>query len=166
MEESDMAERGTGSLTIALPSEREIVMRRVFDAPRELVFKAYTDPEAIPQWWGPRAYTTTVDEMDVRPGGVWRFVQHGADGAEHAFNGVYREVAPPERIVSTFEYEGLPGHVVLDTVTFEERDGKTTLTTRSLFDTVEDRDGMLQSGMESGAAESMDRLAELLQTMV
>jgi uncharacterized protein YndB with AHSA1/START domain len=161
--EENMAERSSGSLTIALPSDREIVMTRVFDAPRELVFEAYTDPEAIPQWWGPRAYTTTVEKMDVRPGGAWRFVQRGADGAEHAFNGVYRDVVPPERLVSTFEYEGLPGHVVVDTATFEERDGKTTLTTRSLFDTVEDRDGMLQSGMETGAAESMDRLAEFLR---
>jgi uncharacterized protein YndB with AHSA1/START domain len=87
--------RNTGALTVTTPSDREIVMTRVFDAPRELVFKAYTDPSLIPQWWGPRGFTTTVDQMDVRPGGVWRFVQRGPDGSEYAFNGVYREIAPP-----------------------------------------------------------------------
>ena len=157
--------KSSSGLTVATPSDREIVMTRVFDAPRELVFRAYTDPEAIPLWWGPRRLTTTVVEMDVRPGGAWRFVQRDADGNEYGFHGVYREIVPPERVVSTFEFEGMPGHVAVDTVTLEEHDGKTTLTTRSLFDTVEDRDGVLQSGMESGAAESMDRLAELLATM-
>ncbi|MBM2843984.1 MAG: polyketide cyclase [Anaerolineales bacterium] len=103
--------------------------------------------------------------MEARPGGVWRFVQHAADGSEYAFNGVYREVVPPERIVDTFEFEGLPGHAVVETVTFEERGGLTTVRTLSRFATVEDRDGMIQSGMEEGAAERIDRLAELLKTM-
>jgi uncharacterized protein YndB with AHSA1/START domain len=100
--------------------------------------------------------------MDVRPGGAWRFVQRDPDGNEFAFNGVYHEVLPPERLVYTFEFEGVPGHVLLETVTFEELDGKTRLTDRSVFQTVEDRDAMVQSGMESGAKEAMDRLAELL----
>lgn len=142
-----------------------LVITRVFDAPRELVFKAYTDPNLIPQWWGPRGYTTTVDKMDVRPGGVWRFVQRGPDGNEYAFNGVYREIVPTERLAYTFEFEGMPGHVLLETVTFEEHDGKTKVTATALFDTVEDRDGMLKSGMEGGAAESWDRLTEHLGTM-
>jgi uncharacterized protein YndB with AHSA1/START domain len=145
-----------------MPSDREIVMTRVFDAPRELVFKVCTDPTLIPQWWGPRILTTTVDKMDVRPGGVWRFVQRDPGGNEFAFNGEYREIVPPARIVQTFEFEAMPGHVVLETVTFEDHDGKTKLTVTSLFQNVEDRDGMLQSGMEAGATESHDRLAELL----
>jgi len=140
-------------------------MTRVFDAPRALVFKACTDPNAIPRWWGPSRYETTVDTMDVRPGGVWRFVSRGADGAEFAFNGVYREIVPPERIVQTFEFEGMPGHISVDTMTLEEHDGKTTLTSTSLFDSVEDRDGMLHSGMEDGAAETYDRLENLLGSM-
>jgi len=152
----------SAALTLTMPSDREIVMARVFDAPRELVFKAYTDPNLIPQWWGPRGDTTSVDKMDVRPGGVWRYVHRRPDGNEHAFNGVYREIVPPERLVYTFEFEGMPGHVLLETVTFEEHDGKTTLTDTALFQTVEDRDGMLKSGMEEGAAESLDRLEELL----
>jgi uncharacterized protein YndB with AHSA1/START domain len=160
-----MAELNRAASTMTLPSDREIVMTRAFDAPRELVFKAYTDPKAIPHWWGPRRYATTVYRMDVRPGGAWRFVSRGADGEEFAFNGVYREIVPPERLVYTFEFEGLPGPVLLETVAFEEHDGRTMLTDTLLFDTVEDRDGMLESGMESGATESMDRLAELLQTM-
>jgi uncharacterized protein YndB with AHSA1/START domain len=157
--------KNTGALTVTTPSDREIVMTRVFDAPRELVFKAYTDSTLIPQWWGPRGFTTTVDQMDVRPGGVWRFVQRGPDGSEYAFNGVYREIAPPQRIVSTFEFEGMPGHVSVETLTLEEHTGKTKVTSTSLFQTVEDRDGMLQSGMEAGAAETYDRFAELLEAL-
>jgi len=148
---------------IAEPGKQEIVMTRLFDAPRELVFKAYTDPNLIPQWWGPKNLTTTVDKMDVREGGVWRFVQRDSEGNEYAFHGVYHAIVSPERLVYTFEFEGMPGHVLLATVTFEElNDGKTKLTDRSVFQSVEDRDGMLQSGMEEGAAESMDRFAELL----
>lgn len=160
-----MVTKEKSTLTLTLPSDREIVMTRDFDAPRELVFKAYTDPKSIPQWWGPRGYTTTVDKMDVRPGGVWRFVQRNQDGNEFAFNGVYREIVPPERLVYTFEFEGMRGHVMLETVTFEEHDGKTKLTDKALFDNVEDRDGMLKSGMEQGAAETMDRFAELLKEL-
>jgi uncharacterized protein YndB with AHSA1/START domain len=147
------------------PSEQEIVMTRIFDAPRERLFEAYTDPSAIPRWWGLGRFTTSVDVMDVRPGGIWRFVQHDPDGNEYAFNGEYREVIKPERLTHTFEFEGTPGHVLLETVTFEEDDGKTKVTATTVFQTVEDRDGMLKSGMEDGAAESMDRLAEYLASM-
>jgi len=142
--------------------DRQVVMTHVFDAPRELVFKMYTDPSLIPEWWGPRGLATTVDKMDVRPGGSWRFVQRSQDGSEFAFNGVYREVMPPERVVDSFEFEGMPGHVLTETATLEEQDGKTLLTVTSVFETVEDRDAMLASGMEQGATESMDRFAELL----
>jgi uncharacterized protein YndB with AHSA1/START domain len=148
-----------------LPSDREIVMERVFNAPRSLVFRAYTDPQLIPKWWGPRYLTTTVDKMNVRVGGAWRFVQRDADGNEYAFNGVYREIVPPERLSYTFEFEGMAGHVLVETVAFEERNGKTKITVTSLFASVEDRDGMLQSGMEAGANDSAERLAELLETL-
>lgn len=147
---------------IAEPGKQEIIITSTLDAPRDLVFKAYTDPNAIPQWWGPRGLTTVVDQMDVRPGGIWRFVHRDAEGNEYGFHGVYHDVVSPERIVSTFEFEGMPGHVLLATMTFEEQDGKTKLTDASVFQSVEDRDGMLQSGMEGGASESMDRLEELL----
>ncbi len=158
-----MSTKNISTSTLTLPSEREIVMTRVFDAPRELVFKAYTDPKLIPQWWGLRSNTTTVDKMDVRPGGVWRFVQSSADGNQDGFRGEYREIIPPQRLVNTFEWEGMPGHIVVDTAIFEELPGqKTRLTVTSLFASVEDRDGMLASGMEDGANETWDRLAELL----
>ena len=146
----------------AEPGKQEIVISRVFDSLRELVFKAFTDPNHIPKWWGPKRFTTTVDKMDLRPGGIWRFVQRDAGGNEYAFHGVYHEIVPPERLVYTFEFEGMPGHVLLETVTFEEHAAKTILTNRSVFQTVGDRDGMLKSGMEEGAAETMDRFAELL----
>lgn len=148
--------------TLTLPSDREIVMTRIFDAPRELVYKAHTDPALVPLWWGRRNYTTIVDRMDVRPGGAWRFVQHTPDGGEYAFNGVYREVVPPERIVQTFEFEGYPGHIQVETIVFEDLGGRTLLTSTARFDSLEDRDGMLQSGMEEGAVESWDQLEELL----
>ncbi len=159
-----MSERTESTYAMTLPTDREIVMTRVFDAPRELVFKAHVDPEAIPRWWGPRRYTTIVDKMDLRPGGVWRFVQRDQEGNEFAFNGVYREIVPPERLVLTFEFEGMPGHVAVNTAIFEDLGGKTRLTTTQLFEHVADRDGMIQSGMESGAIETWDRLTEYLQT--
>lgn len=151
--------------SLTLPSDREIVMTRVFNAPRALVFKAFTDPEAIAQWWGQNNATTIVDKMDVRPGGVWRYVQRAADGNEWGFRGEYLEIVPPERLVNTFEFEGLPGHVVTDTAVFEEFDGKTRLTVTSTFDSQEDRDGMIASGMEDGALESYARLDAYLQML-
>jgi uncharacterized protein YndB with AHSA1/START domain len=151
---------------VAEPGKQTVVITRTFDAPRELVFKALTDPKLIPQWWGPRYLTTTIDKMDVRPGGSWRFVQRAPDGGVHAFHGVYHGIEQPARVVQTFEYEGVPGHVSLDSATLEERDGKTIMTSLSVFQSVEDRDGMVQSGMESGVREGDDRLAELLAKMI
>jgi len=148
--------------TITTPSNREIRIERVFDAPRDRVFAVYTDPELIPEWWGPRDTTTVVDEMDVRTGGRWRFVMHNADGSESGFRGAYREVTPPERIVQTFEWEPMAGHVSVETATFEDLGDRTKVTTVSIFHTTVERDGMLASGMESGLNETYARLDELL----
>jgi uncharacterized protein YndB with AHSA1/START domain len=145
---------------------REICMTHVFDAPRDLVFQLCIDPKQIPKWWGPRRLTTTVEHMDVRPGGTWRFVQKDDQGNIFAFHGEYREIVPPERTVSTFEFEGMPGHVLVETITFEDLGGKIKMTVRDVYETVEDLDGMVQSGMEEGATESYERLAELLLTVV
>lgn len=147
---------------VAEPGKQEILITRVFDAPRDLVFKTATDPKLIPRWWGPKRYTTIVEGMDLRPGGVWRFIQRDKEGNQFAFSGVYHALVPPGRLVYTFEFEGMPGHVLLETVTFEEEDGRTKMTVKDVFQSVEDRDGMLKSGMEEGAAETMDRFAELL----
>jgi uncharacterized protein YndB with AHSA1/START domain len=160
-----MPARSSSALNVTLPSDREIVMTRVFDAPRRIVFKALTNCEHLKHWWGPRRYEITSCTMDFRPGGAYRIVQRGADGAEFGFRGEYREIVPPERIVQTFEFEGMPGHVSVETLTLVEQDGKTIYTSTSVFDSVEDRDGMLQSGMEEGATETMDRLAEYLETL-
>jgi uncharacterized protein YndB with AHSA1/START domain len=140
-------------------------MSRIFDAPRRRVFQAYTDPKLIPKWWGPRNQTTKVDVMDVRKGGKWRYVSRDPDGTEFAFRGEYREVAPPERLVSTFEWEGMPGHIIDEVATFEDLGKKTRLTITSQFASIEDLEGMLASGMESGARETWDRLAELLASL-
>jgi uncharacterized protein YndB with AHSA1/START domain len=150
---------------IAEPGKHEIIMTREFDAPRERVFKACTDPALMARWWGQGDLTTIIDKMDLRMGGIWRFVQRDQDGNEFAFRGVFHQVAAPERLVYTFEWEGMPGHILLETMTFEERDGKTIIHDSSVFQSVADRDGMLQSGMESGANESWNRLDELLVTM-
>jgi uncharacterized protein YndB with AHSA1/START domain len=152
----------TQATMVAAQSDREIVTERVFDAPREQVFQAFIDPELIPQWWGPRGITTTVDKMDVREGGDWRFTCDAPDGGT-AFRGTYREISPPERLEQTFEWEGMPGHVVVESATFEDLGGRTRVTTRSLFHTTEERDGMLASGMESGLSSSYERLDELLE---
>ena len=143
--------------------ERAFTMSRVFDAPRELVWKVCTDPELLPKWWGPRGITTIVDKMEVKVGGVWRYIQKDAEGNEYGFNGVFKEVRAPERLAYTFEFEPMAGHVSTETITFEELpDGKTKITSRTTFDTLEDLEGMLQSGMEGGAVETWDRLEELL----
>jgi uncharacterized protein YndB with AHSA1/START domain len=149
----------------AEPGKQEIVITHIFDAPRELVWNVYTDPKLMPRWWGPRILNTTVDQMDMRPGGIWRIVQRAPDGTEFGFHGVYHDIQPPERIVDTFEFEGMPGHVLLETITFEDFEGKTKVTNTSIFQSVEDRDGMLNSNMDEGVTESNDRFAELLKEM-
>jgi uncharacterized protein YndB with AHSA1/START domain len=148
---------------VAKPGAQEFVLTRVLDAPRERVFKAMTDPAMIAKWWGPGKYATIVDKLEPRAGGTWRFINRGANGDEYGFHGVFHLVQPPERIIQTFEYEGAAGHVSLETMTLEERDGKTVLTAHTVFQSVADRDGMMQEGMEEGANESYDRLEELLK---
>ena len=150
---------------IAEPGKQEILIMREFDAPRELVFRAFTDPELYVQWLGPRDLTMTLETFEPRDGGSWRYIHKDNDGNEYAFHGVNHEVLSPERIISTFEFEGLPekGHVVLETARLEEiPGGRTKLTVQSVFQSVADRDGMLQSGMESGVNDSYERLDELL----
>jgi uncharacterized protein YndB with AHSA1/START domain len=156
----------TQQATVTTPTDREIHVERIFDAPRDQVFAAYTDPKLIPEWWGTRDGTTIVDQMDVRAGGAWRFVTQDCDGNETAFRGTYREVSPPERIVQTFEWEGLPGHVCVETASFEDLGDRTKVVTTTLFHTREERDGMLESGMEIGMNETYARLDELLASLV
>lgn len=160
-----LAER-SNSMLLMLLSDREIALTRVFDAPRSLVFEVMSTPEHVRQWWGPRRFTMTVREMDFRPGGGYHFVQREGDGPEYGFRGEYREIVPPERIVQTFEFEGMPRHISVETMTLEERDGKTVATVRSVFASPEDLQGMLGSGMEEGARESWDRLAEYVSAGV
>lgn len=149
-------------LTVTLPSDREILLTREFDAPRELLFEVMNKAEHLQHWYGPRDYTISVLDVDFRPGGHWRAVHRDKDGNEFAFRGEIREVQAPERVVRTFEWEGLPGHISVETLRLEDLGGRTRMTVTSAFDSVEDRDGMLQSGMERGASESYDRLAEYL----
>src|SRR5439155_222332 len=118
--------------------------------PRALVFKTMTDPALIPKWWGPHGYTTIVDKMELRPGGEWRFVHRAPNGRETAFHGVYREIAPPERLVYTFDWEGMPGHVSTETIRFEERDGKTAMINTARYASVQDLYGVLNSAPPQG----------------
>lgn len=155
----------SNELTITTPSETEIVMTREFDAPRDLVFEAHTSCEHMLHWWGPRKYEFASCELDFRPGGKWRIVHRGPDGEEYAFRGEFREIVPPERIVWTFEFQGVPGSVSVETLTFEEHGGKTTITATSVWNTAEERDGMLEPGMADGARETYERLDEYLEQL-
>ena len=158
----------TGTLQITTPTEREIVMSRVFDAPRNLVFDAWTRPELLERWLGVRGgWSMVVCEVDLRVGGAYRFVWRGPDGPEMGMGGVYREIASPERLVATEScddprYSG----EALDTIVLVEEGGKTTATTTVLYESEEIRDAVLESGMARGVAESYDMLAEYLASMV
>lgn len=158
---------GPATFTISMLSDRETVMTRVFDAPRRLVFEAHSKCEHVSRWWGPRGSTLSTCEMDFRPAGAWRYVVRGTDGEDSPFKGVFREIVPPERLVWTFIYDVEPYsvHETIETLIFTEQDGKTTLTNTSLYPSVEVRDGMIASGMEAGARETLDRLEEHLASM-
>jgi uncharacterized protein YndB with AHSA1/START domain len=160
---ANSAGQPASSFQVSQPSELEVTTSRVFDAPRELVFRACTEPELVARWWGPWRYSTIVDQLDARPGGKWRYINRAADGGEHAFRGTFLEIDPPSRIVYTFEYEGMPGHVTQETVELKDLGGKTLMTATVRFQSVEDRDGMLSSGMIEGAIETWDRLAVVLE---
>jgi uncharacterized protein YndB with AHSA1/START domain len=157
-----MAVSDTRTLSVELPSDTEILMTRTFDAPRHLVFDAFTKPEHLVHWWGPRGTTLSECIFDARPGGTWRIVMREANGEQTVFFGEIREVTPPERFVWTFGFEGMPGEPGPEEMTFEEHDGKTTVRSRSTFPDKESRDGLLQSGMEAGAIETYERLDEHL----
>jgi uncharacterized protein YndB with AHSA1/START domain len=147
--------------SVTLPSDTEIHITRVFNAPRALVYRAHTDPALIPRWWGPKETTTVVDQMDVRPGGKYRFIHTSPDGSEYIFHGEFRELVPPERLVQTSAIEGQPGELI-ETLTFEEHNGQTTLFIVEECGSKEARDAVLASGMEEGLHASYDRLQELL----
>jgi uncharacterized protein YndB with AHSA1/START domain len=150
-----------GSAVVTLPTDTQILITREFDAPKELVFKAYTTPELIKRWWsGDRGEVTSV-EVDLRVGGMWRYVMVANAGFEVAFHGEYREIIPNERIVSTEVFEAVPEGEALDTITFVEHEGRTTLTVLTEHKSQEERDGHLNSGMEGGMQEAMDHLEEV-----
>lgn len=162
-----MSAKKNKTIITAEPGKQELFIIREFDAPRELVFKAHTDPELFVQWMGPRSLTTTLETFEPASGGRWRFIQKDQDGNEYGFHGVFHEVSP-ERTIQTFEFEGLPesGHVALETMTLEALpNGRTRLTAQSVFQSVSDRDSMIQSGMEQGVNEGYERFDELLEKM-
>lgn len=150
--------------SVTTPDAREIRIERIFDASPERVWLAMTDPDLVAQWWG-RGNKLVVERMEVSPGGHWRFVEHAPEGI-NGFEGRYREVTPSQRLVSTFEWDGMPGYVSIDTLTLEPLDGgRTRITSTSLFHTQEERDGMLRSGMEQGLNESYAALDRLLASI-
>jgi uncharacterized protein YndB with AHSA1/START domain len=149
---------GSGKATVTLPTDERILITREFDAPRHLVWKAWTEPELVRRWWSGNRGETTVAEIDLRVGGTWRCVMVTDDGFVAAFHGEYREIAPNERIVATEVYEGMPEAEALNTVTFAEADGRTTLTMLVEHASKEARDAHIASGMEAGMREAMDML--------
>jgi uncharacterized protein YndB with AHSA1/START domain len=151
----------TGTLQVTTPSDREVAMTRVFDAPRQMVFDAFTKPELLKRWFGPRGWSLVVCEVDFRVGGGFRFVMRGPDGKDMGMRGVYREIAVPERSVHVESFDDYPGESQV-TAVFEERGGRTTMTATVLYPSKDVRDIVISMGMEHGAAESYDKLAELL----
>jgi uncharacterized protein YndB with AHSA1/START domain len=154
--------KNTGSLKVTTPSEREIVLTRVFDAPRHLVWDAFTKPELLMRWFGPRDWSLVVCEVDLKVGGGFRFVLRGPDGREMGMRGTYREIVPGERSIHIESFDDFPGGDSTVTTVLVENGGATTLTATILYPSREVRDAVIQSGMEHGAAESYDKLAELL----
>ncbi|MEZ4501520.1 MAG: SRPBCC family protein [Dehalococcoidia bacterium] len=151
------------TLTVAAePGGLTIRITREFDAPPALVYRVMTDPETWPRWWGPRRYQTVVDRMDVRVGGGWQARNIDDAGNEFVFHGEYREIVPGERVVQTFEFEGAPGEVSVETMTLEDLGGRTRMTVVSEFSSTEARDGMIAGGMEDGMRETYERLDEEL----
>jgi uncharacterized protein YndB with AHSA1/START domain len=154
----------TGTLKVTTPTDREIVLTRVFDAPRRLVFDAFTKPELLKRWFGPRGWSLVVCDVDLRVGGGFRFVLRGPDGRDMGMRGVYREIAAPERSVHMESFDDYPGESRV-TAVLVEQGGRTTLTATVLYPSKEIRDAVINSGMEHGAAESYDKLAELFVSM-
>jgi uncharacterized protein YndB with AHSA1/START domain len=148
------------------PGIPQVIVEREFDAPAELLLRVHLDPELLKQWLGPRDLTLSVDRYETHNGGTWRYVNRDPAGNEYGFHGVFHGEPSIAGIVQTFEYEGAPGHVKLDTTTFEEHEGKTLLRTVSSFQSVDDRDAMVASGMERGLRDSGDRLDALLEALV
>jgi uncharacterized protein YndB with AHSA1/START domain len=151
---------------VAEPGTLEIFITREFDAPRELVFKAFTDAKLLAKWLGPREYEIKIEKFEPRNGGSWKYVNIDKQGNTFSFHGVVHEVLAPERIIQTFEFDGLPekGHVVLETTRFEALPGnRTRVVGQSVFQSVADRDGMMQAGMERGVIDSHERLDELIE---
>jgi uncharacterized protein YndB with AHSA1/START domain len=158
------AQEPTVKATVTKPTDREIRIERIFNAPRDRVWQAMTDPELVAEWWG-RGNKLVIEKLEVKRGGHWRFVEHSAEGV-HGFEGRFREVTPPERVVQTFEWDGMPGYVIINTMTLEDiGDDRTRMVTTSLFHSTEERDGMLQSGMEGGMNQSYEALDRLLVRM-
>jgi uncharacterized protein YndB with AHSA1/START domain len=153
--------KNTGTLQVTTPTDREIVLTRIFDAPRRLVFDAFTKPELLKRWFGPHGWSLVVCEVDLKVGGGFRFVLRGPDGKDMGMRGVYREIVAPERSVHMESFDDYPGESQV-TAVFVEQGGKTTLTATVLYPSQEIRDVVIKSGMEHGAAESYDRLADLL----
>jgi uncharacterized protein YndB with AHSA1/START domain len=147
----------------AQPGEPFVDIERVIDAPIEVVYRAHMEPELMAKWLGPRGYDMDVTRYDVRDGGSYAFVHTNPEGERFGFRGSFHSIEPNERVIRTFEYEGAPGHVSLESVVFEDLGGKTRLTTRSAFQSVEDRDAMVASGMSRGVTEGYERLDELLE---
>ena len=151
----------SGKATVSLPTDEQILITREFDAPPELVYRAWTTPDLVKRWWsGQRGEVTSV-EIDLRVGGTWRYVMVATEGFDVAFHGEYREIVPNERVVSTEVYEGVPDAAALDTITFEDVDGRTLVTILVQHDSKEHRDGHLESGMELGLQEAMDALEDV-----
>ena len=156
-----MAMTSSGTAKVTLPTDEQILITREFDAPKDLVYKAYTTPELVKRWWHANRGEATIAEIDLRVGGAWRYVMVADGGFEVAFHGEYRELVPNERIVSTEVYEGMPEGEAVDTLTLTEVDGRTTLTILVQHTSKEHRDAHIDSGMEAGMQDALNLLEQI-----
>jgi len=151
---------------VAEPGVLQVLISREFHAPREIVYRTFTEPDLLVQWLGPRRLKMKIDTFDIRDGGAWRYTHRDEDGTEYAFRGIFHGTPSLDGIVQTFEFEGTPGQVSLETVTFEDHSGKTIVHQNAVYQSVANRDAMIESGMEAGLNEGLDRLDELLAKLV
>jgi uncharacterized protein YndB with AHSA1/START domain len=155
----------TNSAVVTLPTDTQILITREFDAPRHLVYRAFTTPELIKRWWGGERGEVTSAEVELRPGGTWRYVMIANGGFEVAFHGEYREIVPDEQIVTTDVFEGMPDAAAVTTTTFAEKDGRTTLSILVEHSSQQNRDAHINSGMEGGMQESMNKLEQVARSL-
>jgi uncharacterized protein YndB with AHSA1/START domain len=161
----DMEKNNDLNIKLSFPSEKELLITSIINAPRELTFSTMTNPKYITKWWGPKKVTTTIDQMEFKPKGMWRFIETDHSGNIYAFNGIYDEIIENEKIMYTYEFENMLGHILVETITLEDNKNKTKINDKVHFHNVLDRNYLLKYGFDKWTLESMEKLTNLVETL-